>query len=232
VTLGEAVADAIAALGADEDKEAVVIFGGPLLLDGLLDAAATTSRSGRERAAAERALASLLATGANDALCCLTTKHRRRSFNSLHYGLWNGLHIYNMYMYIWLQYIVRCLAACTCCLRAVEGRGRGAKPCMLISFQGLCITKHIGQEGGAHPGFRTAGTTASAVLSRPGALPRLLAAAGHHACEALPGALRAGATMARLPGALSFDDLSALLAQVTVLPAQSLISPECAVHTA
>ena len=64
MTLGEAVADAIAALAADEDKEAVVIFGGPLLLDGLLDAGATTSRSGRERAAAERALASLLATGA------------------------------------------------------------------------------------------------------------------------------------------------------------------------
>ena len=63
VTLGEAVADAIAALGADEDKETVVIFGGPLLLDGLLDAAAISSRSPHERAAAERALASLLSTG-------------------------------------------------------------------------------------------------------------------------------------------------------------------------
>jgi hypothetical protein len=72
VTLGEAVADAIAALGADADKEAVVIFGGPLLLDGLLNAAATTSRSHRERAAAERALASLLATGAASTLCCVT----------------------------------------------------------------------------------------------------------------------------------------------------------------
>lgn len=64
VSLGEAVADAIAALGADEEKETVVIFGGPLLLDGLLDAAAISSRSPRERAAAERALASLLSTGA------------------------------------------------------------------------------------------------------------------------------------------------------------------------
>ncbi len=54
------------------------------------------------------------------------------------------------------------------------------------------------------------------MLSRPGALPRLLAAVGHRSGggEALPAALQAGATMARLPPALSFDDLSSLLAQV------------------
>lgn len=66
VTLGEAVADAIAALKTDEEKETVVIFGGPLLLDGLLDAASVASRSPAERAAAERALASLLSAGGRD----------------------------------------------------------------------------------------------------------------------------------------------------------------------
>lgn len=68
----------------------------------------------------------------------------------------------------------------------------------------------------ANPPAYIAGTTASAVLSRPGALPRLLAAVGHRSggAEALPAALQAGATMARLPPALSFDDLSSLLAQV------------------
>lgn len=66
MTLGEAVADAIAALKTDEEKETVVIFGGPLLLDGLLDAASVASRSPAERAAAERALASLLSAGGRD----------------------------------------------------------------------------------------------------------------------------------------------------------------------
>lgn len=54
------------------------------------------------------------------------------------------------------------------------------------------------------------------MLSRPGALPKLLAAVGHRSGggEALAPALQAGATQARLPPLLDFDDLASLLAQV------------------
>lgn len=62
MSLGASVADAVAALSTDEEKETLVIAGGALLLDGLLAAAAGRSR-GEERDAAERALLNLLATG-------------------------------------------------------------------------------------------------------------------------------------------------------------------------
>ena len=57
------------------------------------------------------------------------------------------------------------------------------------------------------------------MLSRPGALPRLLAAAAQQrrlttgAGAEMAAALQSGATMARLPPALSFDDLASVLAQ-------------------
>lgn len=63
VSLGAAVADAVAVLRTDEEKETLVIAGGALLLDGLLAAAGGSSR-GEERDAAERAVLNLLATGA------------------------------------------------------------------------------------------------------------------------------------------------------------------------
>jgi len=63
VSLGASIADAIAALRSDAEKETLVIAGGGKLLDGLLAAAAGAS-AGEEREAAERALLNLLATRA------------------------------------------------------------------------------------------------------------------------------------------------------------------------
>jgi len=63
VSLGASIADAIAALHSDAEKETLVIAGGGKLLDGLLAAAAGGS-AGEEREAAERALLNLLATRA------------------------------------------------------------------------------------------------------------------------------------------------------------------------
>lgn len=69
-----------------------------------------------------------------------------------------------------------------------------------------------------------AGTTSEAVLGRPGALPKLLGAAGagRAAVPGLAEALQGSITMARLPGALSFDDMSAVLALVGPLPRCSI----------
>ena len=71
---------------------------------------------------------------------------------------------------------------------------------------------------------RGAGTTSEAVLGRPGALPKLLGAAADAAHPAAPGladAIQSSITMARLPRALSFDDMSAVLAQASRLPKDS-----------
>ena len=67
MSLGASIADAIAALRSDAEKETLVIAGGGALLDGLLAAAAGGS-AGEEREAAERALLNLLATRARAAL--------------------------------------------------------------------------------------------------------------------------------------------------------------------
>ncbi len=59
-----AIADAIGSLETDAERETVLIFGGALLLDGLLDAASVHARNAAERLAAQRALIALLSTGA------------------------------------------------------------------------------------------------------------------------------------------------------------------------
>lgn len=55
------------------------------------------------------------------------------------------------------------------------------------------------------------------MLGRPGALPKLLGAAADTLHPAVPGlsdAILGSITMARLPQALSFDDMSNVLVQV------------------
>ena len=59
-----AIADAIGSLETDAERETVLIFGGALLLDGLLDAASMHAKNDAERFAAQRALVALLSTGA------------------------------------------------------------------------------------------------------------------------------------------------------------------------
>lgn len=64
--MAAAIANAIGGLETDAERETVLIFGGPWLLDGLLDAASMRPRRGgddSERLAAQRALMALLSTG-------------------------------------------------------------------------------------------------------------------------------------------------------------------------
>ena len=62
-TTAAAIADAIASLQTDAERETVVAFGGPYLLDGLLDAATMQADTEAECHAAQRALTNLLLGG-------------------------------------------------------------------------------------------------------------------------------------------------------------------------
>lgn len=62
-TIAAGIADAIASLDTDAERETVVVFGGPWLLDGLLDTASLRSDTKAERFAAQRALTNLLSGG-------------------------------------------------------------------------------------------------------------------------------------------------------------------------
>ena len=75
-----------------------------------------------------------------------------------------------------------------------------------------------------------AGSTASAIFSRPGALPQLMEALTRHSAEpgALAEAISRATRMARMPSAALLDDISPLLSLVRgnpfpCLPAYVLI---------